>query len=311
MTVMIGAFTDEEEAKFPENGETGIVSYEKLIGQKVAAIMWFISWEDAFPAADCEIAGRHGSLPMVTWELFWPSVDPNHSRLCDESETGLDDVLQGKYNDYIDQFAEDAKKWGKRVLVRFLHEFNGGWYTWGGKKNGGENGGAEKIKKAWIYVVDRVRKAKAENIEWVWCAHGPAIDVPLDSWNAIRLYWPGEEYVDWLAIDGYNWYPKDPWGKERPYQSFDDCFLKPYQEMLALSKKPIILAEMSSGEFLYKNKGKAEWIEDAFLKMKTAYTSVQMFIWFNKNKELDWRVNSSEKALNSFRKAILNSLSID
>ena len=214
------------------------------------------------------------------------------------------DVLAGKYDDYIDQFARDAKAFNQRVLMRFLHEFNGNWYVWSGNKNGGADGGPEKVVAVWKYVVDRFRKIGADNVKWLWVPHGPSTDLSTEPWNNVSNYWPGDEYVDWIGLDGYNFYPKDPWGGTRPLRDFDNCFRALYDSCAVLGDQPMMIAEFGTGEFEYEDFDKATWITDAFSKIKTEYPRLKIFTWFNINKELDWRVNSSPEALDAFRKAM-------
>jgi mannan endo-1,4-beta-mannosidase len=104
-------------------------------------------------------------------------------------------------------------------------------------------------------------------------------------------------------MDGYNWYPKDPWGGVRPYQDFDTAFRPLYDRLVALAPKPISISEISSGEFTYRQVGKPEWIADTFERMKD-YPAVRLYSWFNVNKELDWRVDSTPAVLAAFRRAM-------
>ena len=284
--------------------EQEILDFESLIGRKAASVLWYNSWDDPFPASDCELARRSQVIPHLTWELYWPSRNLSNTRQCRSNETGLEQVLAGQYDAYIDQFARDAKAWGGEILLRFLHEFNGDWYTWGGAKNGGGNSGPQKVRRVWRYVVDRFRRIGATNVKWMWCPHGVAIDRSEEDWNELGNYWPGAEYVDWFGMDGYNWYPQDPWGHSRPYQSFDDCFSDVYARLLRLALKPVIIAEFASGEFSRGEMNKAAWITETFARMKADYAWVKMFTWFNIRKELDWRVDSSPAALQAFRTAM-------
>ena len=301
---LIGMFTHEGLESTQLLNETRIHDYEKLIGRKSASVLWYNSWDDSFPTANCNVARRCQVVPHLTWELFWPSKNSNNARICPPNETGLEQVLAGQYDAYIDQFARDAKAWGDEILLRFLHEFNGDWYTWGGNKNGRENGGPEKVKLVWKYVVDRFRAIGAHNVKWIWCPHGKTIDVSEDAWNDLLNYWPGADYVDWLGMDAYNWYPKDPAGNSRPYQSFEDCFSDVYHQLLALALKPVIIAEFGSGEFIKADINKATWIRQSFARMKSEYPWIKLYTWFNIKKELDWRVNSSPEALEAFRTAM-------
>jgi endoglucanase len=63
------------------------------------------------------------------------------------------------------------------------------------------------------------------------------------------------------------------------------------------------------GEFASSELGgnKAAWITDAAARMGAAYPQLRGFVWFNYNKETDWRVESSSAALNAFQSAFAGS----
>jgi hypothetical protein len=298
---------------YPENGNVTlgrgelheVDDFEKVINRKVGSVVWFPTWDDEFPAKACKGLHERGIIPHLTWELFRPSQDPNNARQTGpDGYEGFNDVLAGKYDDYIERFAKDAKAFNQTVLIRFLHEFNGNWYVWSGNKNGRENGGPERVVAVWKYVVDRFKQVGADNVKWLWVPHGPSTDLSTEAWNEVSNYWPGDKYVDWIGLDGYNFHPKDPWGGTRPLRHFDDCFRALYDACAVLGDQPMMIAEFGTGEFHSGNFDKAAWITDAFTKIKTEYPRIKIFTWFNINKELDWRVNSSPEALEAFRKAM-------
>ena len=74
-----------------------------------------------------------------------------------------------------------------------------------------------------------------------------------------------------------------------------------YERLVALAPKPIAISEIASGEFTHGEMTKAHWIVETFTRIKD-YPAVKLFSWYNINKELDWRVNSSPAALAAFRK---------
>jgi beta-mannanase len=247
-----------------------------------------------------------GIVPHVTWELFWPSKNPNNTAGTDKKNgyNGFNEILAGEHDDYIDQYARSVKDYGGPVLIRFLHEFNGNWYVWSGRKNGAENGGPEKVVAVWQYVVDRFRDIGADNALWLWTPHGPSIDLSTEEWNDVKHYWPGDDYVDWIGLDAYNFYPKDPWGGERPYRDFDNCFRDLYDKCAQLGNHPMAIAEFGTGEFEYKGLTKSDWVKDAFTKIKTEYPRIKLFTWFHINKELDWRVNSRPETQQAFQEVL-------
>ena len=66
----------------------------------------------------------------------------------------------------------------------------------------------------------------------------------------------------------------------------------------------MMIAEFGTGEFQHEGMSKADWITDTFQKIRTNYPRIKIFTWFNINKELDWRVNSSPEALKAFQAAL-------
>ncbi|WP_297766135.1 glycoside hydrolase family 26 protein [uncultured Muriicola sp.] len=302
---VIGMYPENGNETLPSADEQEINDFEKIIGHKIGSVVWFPTWDDEFPTKSCEMLYKRGIIPHLTWELFWPSKDPNNTRQTGPNGyEGFNDVLAGKYDEYIDRFARDAKAFDQRVLIRFLHEFNGNWYVWSGNKNGNVEGGPEKVVAVWKYVVDRFKKIGADNVKWLWVPHGPSTDLSTEAWNDVSNYWPGDAYVDWIGLDGYNFYPQDPWGGARPLRDFDNCFRDLYDSCAVLGKQPMMIAEFGTGEFQSGNFNKAAWVRDAFTKIKTEYPRLKIFTWFNINKELDWRVNSSPEALSTFRTAM-------
>jgi endoglucanase len=301
---VVGMFTADSTASFPWNGEGGILAFEDLIHHKVGSVLIYPTWADSFPAKECMMISNAGAIPHITWELFWPAVTYNTAPVDSNGYAAMNEVLAGKHDDYIKKFAQDAKAYGGKVMIRFLHEFNGNWYMWSGLKNGAANGGPAKVVAVWKYVVDKFRAEGATNVKWVWCPHGPSPDLSMESWNDIRNYWPGSDYVDWFGLDAYNWYPKDPWGGNRPYDSFESCFRALYDSCAVLGPQPMMIAEFASGEFTLDSLNKATWIKESFSQLKSDYPRIKIFTWFNIKKELDWRVNSSPEAYAAFLEAM-------
>ena len=58
-------------------------------------------------------------------------------------------------------------------------------------------------------LISRVRAAGAKNIIWVF--HIQNYSYPSDEWNQPKGYYPGDDYVDWLAMSAYG---KQFWHEE-------------------------------------------------------------------------------------------------
>lgn len=166
--------------------------FERQIGKHVAIVMlWNDSADDA-GALDtqglCAIAAR-GSVPLITWTPSDWRAD------ADESPYQLDWIAAGALDGYFSGWAQQLASYGRPVLLRWAHEMNGNWYIWG-RRDG--NSPAQYIA-AWRHLHDLLVAAGATNVQWVW---SPA--VAEDAESAFEPYYPGDAYVDWVALDGYN-----------------------------------------------------------------------------------------------------------
>lgn len=269
------------------NGMSNLQDFQTTIGKKLAVVNWYVHWTDPFPQADADTVQANGSVPMITWEPW----------ITDSLGT-LEAIASGSYESYVRGFFQSAKNWGGTIFLRFAHEMNGNWYPWDGAHNGAGAGPA-KYKQAWVYIYNVKQAVGADNVKLVWCVNNT--NMPDEPWNTITAYYPGDQYVDWLAMDGYNW-GYDDW------LSFASVFDGAYRALTALSNKPLMIGEFAAAE---QGGDKAAWIADAFTRLKTDYPAVKLACWFNINKERDWRVESSAAARDAFRNALQNSYFLD
>ena len=292
-------------AKAPEESQgiyTGVfldvtesmASFEKLVEKKMAISMWFTNWTSAattdLPAGLIKANGKLGKLSMVTWEPW-----------CE-----LESIIQGKYDDFLRRNARKIAEVKIPVMIRFAHEMNGNWYTWSGQHNGaGETkgfgdsnvpDGPERYIAAYQRVVDLFREEGATNVLWVWAVNNTS--VPDEGWNDMLNYYPGNDYVDWVGIDGYNW------GTTRAYggwMDFRSLFGPSYEKLTrAIPDKPLIIAEFASAE---TGGDKSAWITDCFAEMKK-HNRIKAFVWFNVFKETAWSLDSSDESLEAFIEAM-------
>jgi len=249
----------------------GVERLEKAIGQKFASIMWFQDWSTGFSTEKATAAWNAGYLPHVTWEPWF---------FGDQKKIVLEDILSGRWDAYITQWGRDAAAFGKPVLVRWGHEFNGDWYPWSVAKNGES---PETYIQAYRRVHDLVTAAGARNLIWAWCPNAESL--PSKPWNTPAKAYPGDDYVDWIGIDGYDFDGND---------TFESKFARPYSELTKAFDKPLFIGEMSTGR---KGADRAAWIDAMHLALVNRFPAIKGFVWFNINKERDWRLDESAASL--------------
>jgi len=192
--------------------------------------------------------------------------------------------------------------WGKPLFIRVGHEMNGNWYPWCGTNNGGsvttgfgdpsKPDGPERFVAAFRHIRHLFDSVGVRNVSWVWCVNNYA--VPYEDWNQPENFYPGDDVVDWIGLDGYNWGTSQSWSN---WTSFLDTFTEVYNRFKSFPK-PLMIGEFASTE-LGGEKGR--WIRDAFIYTKLLFTRIKAITWFNINKETDWRINSSTAAQTAYR----------
>ena len=290
-----------------------IEDFETMVGKHQAIIASSSYWgEQSFPTANVNVEWRHGSLPLV----FWSPWDKPYEQNRGPDKFNLNDIIAGKWDAYIDKWADAAREFGHPMIVAFGVEMNGDWFPWSGVYYGGDAwiedretwAGPEHFKAAYRHVVDRVRARGASNIKWMF--HTNNYSYPMDTWNFAPTYYPGSEYVDWLGLSVYGQQFKD-----EPNPDIRSLVDWPYQEMCGLDpKKPIMIAEWATGEFPYavNEPGirKPEWIRQGLELFRTRYPRIKAAVywherWQNPDQSYsNLRVNSSVDSLNAYREGV-------
>ncbi len=272
--------------------------YTRLLGGRVRVLSFYFAWgsgpKNLHTSAIQDVIG-HGYVPMITWEPWqWPQELAEGRPPEDQSAFSLAEILKGKYDDYIWRWANDLKEISGPLFFRPMHEMNGNWYPWCGRVNGNRPG---EYVEAWRYLRSMFREAQCHQPIWVWSPY--AQSVPDETGNEIWRYYPGGEEVDWLALDGYNWGKTREWSV---WKSFKEIFKKGFENLNQLSpEKPYMIAEVGCAE---EGGSKERWIEEAFETLKKEFVRVRALIWFNANKECDWRIESSLNSFHAFQKGL-------
>ena len=214
-----------------------------------------------------------GHVIMITWE-------PLTGFLGTPGPAAYDNVLNHQYDSLIDTCANELKAWSnKTFLIRFMHEMNiadEDWWAgqpYNRKPDG--TGDTDKFKQVWRYVWQRFHNLGVTNVQWVWSpnfASNPGV-----AWNNMNNYYPGDQYVDWIGLSGYNWMGPIP------FQSYSFLYNAVLTDLQCRYAKPIMHAEIGSAPYSNNNDSppnKEGWIAYAFQRAQ-AFPLVRAFVWFN------------------------------
>jgi beta-mannanase len=281
--IRLGAFIQPPgQAAAPENG-AALDSYAAMVGRKPDIVLNYKNLtEPLMSSLDIANLEARKETPMITWELFQSTADT--------STIPLQSIAAGSYDSYLRSAADLARGLPFEIMIRFAHEMNGTWYGWGGQPTA--------YVEAWRHVVTVFREQGASNVKWVWAPNVDHGEMPFGQ------YFPGESWVDYVALDGYN-FGTTGLGDDR-WDSLYLVFASSYAEITTLSSKPLIISETATGE---AGGNKAEWIRTGFLSTIPAnFPHVAAVIWFDSDKEENWQLNSSAASLAAYQEVVRSPL---
>lgn len=261
-------------------------------GFKPGLIVCFQQWPENpaaqdFPKVSLEAIAAVGAEAVITWEpMFYRAGGV-------ETMIPAEQITAGKYDAYITGFARQAAAWGKPMIIRFAHEMNLSRYHWGGTEKEYGPASPARYQAMWRHVVTRFREAGAKNVRWAFCPNAesiPGVGNPSAApWNTARAYYPGDAWVDLVGVDGYNWgdtQTPEKHGWRSSWRSFASVFAAAHAELRTLAPaKPVYVFETACAS---TGGDKAAWLAD--LAATTQAWKLAGVVWFNANKEIDWRL---------------------
>jgi Glycosyl hydrolase family 26 len=257
---------------------------ESALGVRAAIVGTYSDWAHApdFPSDLARRINARGAVPLISWEP-WDSWQGG----TDQPAYALRRIAGGDFDALIDRWAAQIAAFHRPVMLRFAAEMNGDWLPWSTGVNDNADG---DYVAAWRHVRARFRRAGAANAVWVW---NPV--AVYDGSTPLRALFPGADEVDWLAVDGFNWGATRSWG----WQSYSDVFGPTMSAFRRLApRRPVMIAETGCAP----DPRRASWVA-ATLNAARA-DGVDALVWFEFDKEADWRLSASAAAARSARAVI-------
>jgi beta-mannanase len=280
-----------------------VQALESWHGQRNAVVELFTNWNGSRKTLD-NLFGQqlpniwaNANVPLITWEPFTSKVTPNDIEVR---------IARGDYDGYVRTWAKRLAGFlagadralgsgdDRRAFLRLGHEPNGDWYPWGAAK--GANSPADYVEM-WRRVHQLVSEAglDASTLQWVWAVN--ADDV---GGFAAEAFYPSDAYVDWVAVDGYNWGASESWSSwESPDVVLGSMVTR---VRLIAGAKPLAVTETASTTAATSGTevaAKSAWISDLFTWARGQ--DVRMVVWFNDDKETDWAMFGGSRGDETFR----------
>jgi hypothetical protein len=227
----------------------------------------------------------HGSIPLLTWEPWNPGMGTVQSFT-------LANIVNGVYDSYITNWAADAKTWGHPFFLRLGHEMNGNWYPWCASVNGNTAG---QYIGMWQHVHDIFTGVGATNVTWVWC-----VNFVSPSFTPIDQLYPGDNYVDWISVDGYN-------RLANSWQDFSVLAAPTVAQLINIAPgKPVMVAETGCNQNI--NHDKRQWFLNALTNyLPLMQPRIKAWVYFNSTNTSDgneWRITVPANAIAGYQQGI-------
>jgi hypothetical protein len=200
----------------PDWGDQTLGRYAHLLGNNPAVAVSFA--DVPLSAADEENVRAAGEQVRGVGGILLFTLEPR------EGLAAVTDAVAADVAALVDEIQQT----GAPVVVRFAHEMNGSWYTWGQQPT--------EYVASFRRVADALR-AGAPGSAMMWAPNegggypfvgGSAAAVPgadafalldTDGDGILTIaddpyapYYPGDDVVDWVGMSLYHWGAQHPWG---------------------------------------------------------------------------------------------------
>ena len=271
-------------------------------GKRHAVVNLFTNWDGSTKTKSNLFAQQlpnvwaNGNVPLITWEPFTGRATP-----ADIERR----VAAGGYDAYVADWAGRLRSFlngpdgasgtsdDRRAYLRLGHEMNGDWYPWGAAIGGNSPSDFVAMWRRVHNAFDALGVGPAQ-LQWIWSVNNEDVGgFPAEA------FFPGDAFVDWIAVDGYNWGASQTWSS---WRSPAEVLGPMVGRLRAISARPLALTETASTTVTASGSSlaaKSKWATDLFAYAGAA--QARMVVWFNQDKETDWAVFGGAKGDSVFK----------
>jgi PKD repeat protein len=272
-----------------QSSQAAVLELESQLGRKLEVVRDFHLWEDPFPDAFDQFLEDGGRTPMISVRprrangtiITWLEI----ANAAPDSKVDLE----------IRSWARRVREFGSPIYVTFHHEPETAINTAYGTP-------ADYIA-AWRRWVDVFREEGVDNARFMWIMTDYSMAVTATARNYAPKWYPGDDWVDSMGTDAYNWHKCRPTA-QIPWQSLE-TIADYFRRFGALHPtKPLWLTEWASVDDPAVTDRRVTWFNDArALFSRPAYGQFAGVSYFNYSAAGDpcaWRVDATASILASF-----------
>jgi hypothetical protein len=248
--------------------QAAMTNLETATGRTAGIDHWYEPWGDKFPTwrQPWDFAG--GRIPMISW-----------------GKRKADAILSGADDAYIAARADGIKALGKPLFLRWFWEMDF-------SDNLAYSQSPQAYVAAWRHIHAIFTARGVTNVAWVWCPNASSFKT-----GSAQRYYPGDDVVDWICADGYNFAP------DSPYREFEPIFAGFYA-WASQRPKPLMIGEY--GDQKAGPGQRAAWLDAAHTALVKKFPRILAVVYFHSDSEHDWTLSDEPDALAAFRRMALD-----
>ncbi len=273
-------------ARSGETQQDAVLRLESTSGRHLDVVREFLNWDSPFPASfDTWLRDTDHTLIL--------SVKSHRNngtiRWADIAAAQPGSTLYSQ----IEGWADKIKAYGVPIYFAFNHEPE--------SSASSDMGTPANFIAAWRKIHDVFDAHDVTNAKFIWIMTAYSFSVGPQAGNYAPKYYPGDDYVDAMGIDAYNWYTCHS-GSPNAWKSLEQV-IKPFRDFgAAHPDKELWLTEWASTEDSARPTRKAQFIADAQALFKRPdYSQFQGISAFDKRQgTCAWVTDSSTSAQAAF-----------
>ena len=262
---LFGAYVKPDLGWTRDDVMASIEALESDLGRPLAIDHHYQPWSVPFPSWKEPWDVAAGRIPMITW-----------------GKVSTRKVNSGALDALIRSRAEAVRGVAHPMFIRWFAEMDSDSVAQLSRSPASYIRAWRRIR--WIFGA-----SGAWNAVWVWCP---------TAWGFVegeaQKYYPGDDYVDWVCSDGYNWAPGRAGSRWREFSEIYQAF---YEFGVARGKP------MMAGEYGCQERApgeKAAWIDQAREDIKARFPELDAIVYFDSDRDYDWRVDTSPSSYEAF-----------
>ncbi|MEP6464499.1 MAG: hypothetical protein ABJC62_14045, partial [Frankiaceae bacterium] len=251
--------------------KTSVTTLESEIGRKFDIHRLYDVWDDQQPTAITSWTASQGRTPVLSIK----------ATRRNGTVVRWADIAAGREDSQIRAQARGLKALNVPLFLALHHE----------PEDDPGHGTPAAYVAAWRHYVSVFRSEGATNVSFTWILMAWSFEHP----SIANSFYPGDDVIDWVAADGYNWYGAVPGKAWRPLADALAAFAawdRPHA-------KPMMVSEYGSLEDPAVPGRKAAWIAQTAAGFKTM-PAIKAVLYFHAPVVHPWWVDSSPSALSAF-----------